>query len=104
MLLLHHKIHFQLGGAVPDEAEVPVDMLEEVLDAFNRHDLDAIMGFFTDDCSFDMPRGTDPWGRRLMVKPRFAKAWRVALPASPMFATTRTGISSPGTEACRNGG
>jgi ketosteroid isomerase-like protein len=53
---------------VPGEAKVTVGMLEEILDAFNRHDLDAIMGFFTDDCSFDMPRGTDPWGRRLMGK------------------------------------
>ena len=50
------------------EAEVTVGILAEILDAFNRHDLDAIMGFFTDDCSFDMPRGTDPWGRRLMGK------------------------------------
>ncbi len=53
---------------MPGEAEVTVGILEEILDAFNRHDLDAIMGFFTDDCSFDMPRGTDPWGRRLMGK------------------------------------
>ena len=53
---------------MPGEAKVTVGMLEEILDAFNRHDLDAIMGFFTDDCSFDMPRGTDPWGRRLMGK------------------------------------
>ena len=53
---------------MPGEAEVTVGILEEILDAFNRHDLDAIMGFFTDDCSFDMPRGADPWGRRLMGK------------------------------------
>lgn len=38
--------------------------LEHLLDAFNRHDLDAIMGFFSDDCSMDMPRGPDSWGRR----------------------------------------
>jgi ketosteroid isomerase-like protein len=53
---------------MPGEAEVTVGILEEILDAFNRHDLDAIMGFFTDDCSFDMPRGTERWGLRLMGK------------------------------------
>lgn len=42
--------------------------LEHLLDAFNRHDLDAIMGFFSDDCSMDMPRGPDSWGRRYAGK------------------------------------
>ena len=40
------------------------DVLREVLDAFNRHDLDRIMSFFADDCVFDAPRGPEPWGRR----------------------------------------
>ena len=40
------------------------DVLHEVLDAFNRHDLDGIMSFFADDCVLDVPRGPDPWGRR----------------------------------------
>jgi ketosteroid isomerase-like protein len=39
-------------------------VLEQVLDAFNRHDLDAIMAHFADDCVFEAPRGPDPWGRR----------------------------------------
>jgi ketosteroid isomerase-like protein len=38
--------------------------LRELLEAFNRHDLDAIMGFFTDDCVLETPRGPDPWGTR----------------------------------------
>lgn len=42
--------------------------LEGFLDAFNRHDLDAIMGYFSDDCSFDFPRGPHPWGRRAVGK------------------------------------
>jgi len=36
--------------------------LKQFLDAFNRHDLDAIMSFFTDDCVFQMPRGPAPSG------------------------------------------
>jgi ketosteroid isomerase-like protein len=50
-------------GATADEST-----LEEFLAAFNRHDVDAIMGFFTDDCVFETPRGGEPWGRRLEGK------------------------------------
>jgi steroid delta-isomerase-like uncharacterized protein len=42
--------------------------LRELLDAFNRHDLDGIMCFFADDCVFESPRGPDPWGRRFVGK------------------------------------
>ena len=42
--------------------------LHAFLDAFNNHDVDAIMSFFTDDCVFDMPRGPAPGGRRLVGK------------------------------------
>jgi len=49
---------------------VTVETLERLLDAFNAHDLDAVMGFFTDDCVLDMPRGPDPWGRRLEGRDR----------------------------------
>jgi steroid delta-isomerase-like uncharacterized protein len=42
--------------------------LEQVLNAFNRHDLDAIMEFFSEDCSFDLPRGPEPWGQRFTGK------------------------------------
>jgi ketosteroid isomerase-like protein len=41
-------------------------VLERVLDGFNRHDLDAIMSCFADDCVFESPRGPDPWGRRFL--------------------------------------
>ena len=43
-----------------------LDVLERMLDAFNRHDLDAIIALFTDDCVFESPRGPDPWGRRFV--------------------------------------
>lgn len=44
-------------------------MLKTVLDAFNRHDLDTIMSYFTEDCTFDMPRGPSPFGLRYNGKP-----------------------------------
>ena len=45
-----------------------VKILEEITDAFNRHDLDAIMAYFTYDAVFESPRGPDPWGRRFTGK------------------------------------
>ena len=45
-----------------------VETLKAITDAFNTHDLDAIMEFFAEDCSLDMPRGPEPWGRRLVGK------------------------------------
>ncbi len=48
--------------------EVTVETLKRILEAFNRHDLDAIMAFFADDCVFEMPRGPHPWGQRFVGK------------------------------------
>ena len=42
--------------------------LHAVLDGFNRHDLDAIMSHFIDDCVFESPRGPDLWGTRFVGK------------------------------------
>jgi ketosteroid isomerase-like protein len=43
--------------------------LTALCDAFNAHDLDRIMSFFADDCTLDMPRGSEPWGSRFAGKP-----------------------------------
>lgn len=47
---------------------VTLDLLQSLLDAFNRHDLDAIMGFFADECVLYMPRGSAPRGDRFVGK------------------------------------
>ena len=52
------------GGIMADKQSVSVETLKAIADAFNAHDLDAIMEFFADDCSLDMPRGPEPWGQR----------------------------------------
>jgi ketosteroid isomerase-like protein len=49
-------------------AVVTEDMMRLFVEAFNRHDLDAIMTFFTDDCSFDLPKGPHPYGMRFVGK------------------------------------
>jgi ketosteroid isomerase-like protein len=46
--------------------ERQIEVLREVLEAFNRHDLDAIMSYFAEDAVFETPRGPDPWGRRFV--------------------------------------
>jgi ketosteroid isomerase-like protein len=45
---------------------VTTDTLREIADAFNRHDVDGIMAFFTEDAVFESPKGPDPWGRRFV--------------------------------------
>lgn len=47
---------------------VTIELMAGFLDAFNRHDLDAIMGYFADDCVFYMPRGSTPRGNRYAGK------------------------------------
>ena len=56
------------------EMKITVDTLKQILDALNRHDLDAIMEFFSEDCSFDFPRGPEPWGQRFIGKAQVREA------------------------------
>ena len=51
-----------------NEQMVTVETLKKFLEAFNRHDLDFIMEFFSEDCTMDLPRGSKPWGTRFMGK------------------------------------
>ena len=48
--------------------QVTIELLKEFLEAFNRHDLDAIMSYFAEDCVFYMPRGAKPRGDRYVGK------------------------------------
>jgi ketosteroid isomerase-like protein len=48
-----------------DDREERLGTLRAILDAFNAHDLDAIMRHFAEDCVFESPRGPEPCGRRL---------------------------------------
>ena len=45
-----------------------VETLGSIAAAFNRHDVDAVMEFFADDCVMDGPRGSSPWGTRCIGK------------------------------------
>jgi ketosteroid isomerase-like protein len=43
---------------------VTVETLRRLLDAFNAHDLDAVMSFFTDDAVLELPCGPQAAARR----------------------------------------
>jgi ketosteroid isomerase-like protein len=47
---------------------VTYEVMKGFLEAFNRHDLDAIMEYFAEDCVFYMPRGSSPRGDRYVGK------------------------------------
>lgn len=78
---------------------VTTETLKEILDAFNRHDLDAIMEFFSDDCSFDFPRGPSPWGQRFIGKAQVREALAGRFKGIPdvSYGDDRHWISSDGT-------
>jgi len=56
-----------------DMQPASIDMLKALLDAFNAHDLDRIMSFFSDDCVLEMPRGPYPWGAVTLAPPRLRR-------------------------------
>lgn len=59
---------------IPQDMKVTKETLKQILEAFNRHDLDAIMEFFSDDCSFDFPRGPESCGQRFIGKAQVREA------------------------------
>ena len=54
-------------------------MLQEFADAFNRHDVDAIMALMTDDCVFEASAGSEVCGARSQgqeaVRQAFTQVW-----------------------------
>ncbi len=58
---------------------VTTDTLAAFSDAWNRHDVDALMGFMTEDCIFQTAAGPDACGTRHVgteaVRKAFAAAW-----------------------------
>ena len=55
--------------------DMTVQMLEEFGDAWNRHDVDAIMRFMADDCVFETTAGPEPCGKRYEGRPRVREAF-----------------------------
>jgi len=59
---------------------VTVDTLQAFADAWNAHDIDALMSFMHDDCVFETAAGPDACGARHLgreaVRKAFAAAWQ----------------------------
>ncbi len=52
-----------------DDRSVSIELLDQIQDAFNRHDVAAILSYFDEDCEWLMARGPeDRVGRRCVGK------------------------------------
>jgi steroid delta-isomerase-like uncharacterized protein len=62
-------------------AGITVDDLQAFADAWNRHDIDALVTFMTDDCVFESSSGPDVCGTRYAgrdaVRAGFAAVWEI---------------------------
>lgn len=56
-----------------------VEMLHAFADAWNRHDVDALMGFMSEDCVFEASAGPDVCGSRYVgreaVRAGYIEVW-----------------------------
>lgn len=61
--------------------KMTADILQAFADAWNRHDIDALMSFMADDCVFQSNAGPDSVGTRFCgfdnVRRGFALAWEI---------------------------
>jgi steroid delta-isomerase-like uncharacterized protein len=59
--------------------QVTTELLQAFADAWNRHDVDALMSFMTEDCVFEASAGPDVCGTRYVgrgaVRASFAEVW-----------------------------
>lgn len=59
--------------------EITAGSLQAFGDAWNRHDIEALMSFMTDDCIFEASAGPDICGTRYIgreaVRASFAEVW-----------------------------
>ena len=65
-----------MSSAIP---QVTPETLQAFADAWNRHDVDALMTFMTEDCVFETSAGPDVCGARYAgrasVRAGFAEVW-----------------------------
>jgi steroid delta-isomerase-like uncharacterized protein len=61
--------------------EVTTETLQAFADAWNRHDVDALMSFMTEDCVFESSAGADACGTRYVgrqaVRTGYAEVWGI---------------------------
>jgi ketosteroid isomerase-like protein len=77
---LGHRLAACRLELVMPETQMTVERLAAFADAWNRHDLEALMGFMADDCQFHAIAGPDLLGRSFIgtaaVREGFAMTWQ----------------------------
>lgn len=58
-------------------------LLEDFLAAYNRHSVDDVMSYFTDDAVFESPVGPGPEGRRYVGKDQIRATVEARFKSSP---------------------
>ena len=82
---------------------VTVELLDEIQDGFNRHDVAAILSHFAEDCEWLMARGPDPWeARRLRGKAAIGEVLsaRYAVIPDMRWEDMSHFVSADGVHAC----
>lgn len=86
-----------------ERRNVTIALLDEIQDGFNRHDVDAILSHFTDDCEWLMARGPDPWeARRLKGKQAIGDVLRARYAVIPDMRWEEMShfVAADGAKAC----
>ena len=86
-----------------NSVKVTTELLDAIQDAFNRHDIDGILFYFSDDCEWLMARGPDPWeGKRLFGKAAIAEVLSARFEVIPdmRWIDMSHFISMDGSKAC----
>lgn len=63
--------------------QMTTETLQAFADAWNRHDVDAIMAFMTDDCVFEASSGPDTCGKRYVGRDAVRAGFAAAIAAFP---------------------
>ncbi|MCK5361155.1 MAG: nuclear transport factor 2 family protein [Gammaproteobacteria bacterium] len=60
--------------------KVDIKFLKGYVDAWNKHDIDALMKYMTNDCIFETASGEEAWGTRVQgadeVRKHFESVWK----------------------------
>jgi ketosteroid isomerase-like protein len=70
------------GSCIVDRRQI-VSILDGLAEAFNAHDLDRIMSYFAEDCSLDLPRGSEPHGARFSGADEVRRGIRTRFETTP---------------------
>ncbi len=60
---------------IKSDVEVTLEFLQTFADAWNRHDLDALMKCMADDCVYETSSGKDVCGTRYAWREAVVRMW-----------------------------